>query len=688
MDEIYLEEDFFADDNPLRTSREESSRLDFSGDLGNQIKISHSSMALEDETKESNPTISQSKWKVQKQNNGDEESTESDIEIRIKLQQTQETLNLLQLKIAALEAEQLKEKSRKEHNIEEEAKEADLEMQTKLLQTQETLNLFQLKVAALEAEKFQGKIMKVYDVGGEAKETDLDIRTKLLQTQDALNLFQDAEKHSSPSRHYLPEIESPKKIDSISSYVFQDTYNEGRLTIHDAVNSGDIESLEDIILNMPKAVYVLNQEGRTALHLACMNNSLGIAKLLILNGSIVNEKDAAGQTPLHLCSDTNIINLLCANEGSTLVRDNQGFTALYLHTLYNRAKIVQSLLAHSADPALEEPERHRNVLHCAANIENFDIISILLLESSISLDVQDTLGDTAMHILVANRSKEEAHLQAMPQGFLLQKCMMLLLDRGAKVNIQNKRGESILGLVCANRNLRATMATAPLVEMLLDMRANPNTQDSDGCTALMISALYGDWEVCRLLVEAGGDLNVPCTVTSHYLLNNRGDLRIQEECEDLKLSKNAVHATCIASDIVPKEMQSLLFSVICSPQTMVAKNDRLKCGECKKNFETVNQVAYPKTLSTFFSSFASSSGSDKGSKGRDTHSCTICNCLHCGRLLCNECLPHRLLQALMPLFLQDTVKEVSSLSGSRRRKSEPDIGSVKLCHLCFNILVN
>ena len=67
------------------------------------------------------------------------------------------------------------------------------------------------------------------------------------------------------------------------------------------------------------------------------------------------------------------------------------------------------------------------------------------------------------------------------QGANIQKCLMLLLNRGALVNVKNKLGDTSLHYVCANQNLRSTSVTAPLVQILLDMSADANALNNDDC---------------------------------------------------------------------------------------------------------------------------------------------------------------------------------------------------------------
>jgi hypothetical protein len=195
--------------------------------------------------------------------------------------------------------------------------------------------------------------------------------------------------------------------------------------------------------------------------------------------------------------------------------------------------------------------------------------------------------------------------------------------------------------------------------------------------------------VCRLLIQAGGDLNAPCVITSHYLLNSHDDIRVQEEYQIMESSLNVLsNQTCTPLDIIPIDQQESLFKAISASQTMDVRGKR--CQNCKTDLE---EDPYPtKTISHFFKalvgiehisplkSLSLSSGSDKTYKTSDSSSCITNNCAHCGRLLCDKCLPFRLLGVFVPTFMQEQKiggMKICELDGGE---------SVKLCVQCYTII--
>lgn len=66
------------------------------------------------------------------------------------------------------------------------------------------------------------------------------------------------------------------------------------------------------------------------------------------------------------------------------------------------------------------------------------------------------------------------------------KCFAYLLHNGADAGISNSRLVTPLHVVCGNGYLLASGQGEAMVELLIHREANPNAQDADGCTALII----------------------------------------------------------------------------------------------------------------------------------------------------------------------------------------------------------
>ena len=506
------------------------------------------------------------------------------------------------------------------------------------------------------------------------------------------------------------------------------------VSIHEATLNQDEELIEDILTTFPKAVRSVDNEGRSALHLASKVGYVRIVKLLLDYGALVNAQDAEGQTALHLAADAKTVRMLCAQGARTDTQDNHGFNPLHFHIMMIRADVVDALMAHSADPRIREPSRSRNALHLAADTGNFAIFSTVVTESQVllPLDDQDKDGNAALHLLASNRQERLIGIGPnLPPSVSLQKCLMMLLDRGAAVNLRNHRGSTPLHYLCSNRSLRASSAVPPFVDILLEMGADPNMKDCEDCTPLMVCAVHGDWESCTLLISRGADMNIPCLMTSHHLIDPASCI-----VESKEVQNTLPKMKFTPMDLFPKsekELQRKLFTAVAVRQTKVHPRRRSQCMECGCQFrnpcefeeeeeedkapsvvdsilgfftrgappspEMLKMSSYLKSAAKVAgqevkklavvastaaaSSSSSSSGGAAGpptpTTGEDAAASAdvveMSNCEHCGRLLCHACLPGRLLTALVPPFIRPLAAEAGGAD------------SVALCGMCTEVLV-
>ena len=87
-----------------------------------------------------------------------------------------------------------------------------------------------------------------------------------------------------------------------------------------------------------------------------------------------------------------------------------------------------------------------------------------------------------------------------------------------------------------------------MMRVLVDAGADPNMQDKDGCTALMIASKWGcehymhDMEMMRLLVDAGADVNKK---------NNSGKTAIDLASNDeIKKHLQNIYCTTFARNVL------------------------------------------------------------------------------------------------------------------------------------------
>ena len=137
----------------------------------------------------------------------------------------------------------------------------------------------------------------------------------------------------------------------------------------------------------------------------------------------------------------------------------------------------------------ETPSGEPTLLHVAAETNDTDSVTRLLLDAGLQVDARDHFSNTPLHIAARNK-----HLATM----------RLLLERGADVN-----AEDCAGYTAIDHGL-----DYDVFEILLAHRANPNggprivwpSQRYEGWPLLEQVASLGKDNLMRMLLDAGADL--------------------------------------------------------------------------------------------------------------------------------------------------------------------------------------
>ena len=226
--------------------------------------------------------------------------------------------------------------------------------------------------------------------------------------------------------------------------------------LHVAANFGLLEIMQRRI-SYGANVDILDEDGWTPLHLACsgLDENVGV-EFLVQHNADVNSLTKHRQTPLLILSQ---------HTGST--------------------KLFQYLLDHGAKPEIPGDDGW-TCLHHAAGNRNLELCRILLGFSTVDIDAQDNDGDTPLHwmFIFPNASPE---------------LVEMFLDRGVKVNEQNKNSEGPLYKAC-------TVGNVPATRLLLDHHADIDDDNVFGRTALHAALETNNLELVKLLIERGPDI--------------------------------------------------------------------------------------------------------------------------------------------------------------------------------------
>ncbi len=205
------------------------------------------------------------------------------------------------------------------------------------------------------------------------------------------------------------------------------------------------------------------------------------------------------------------------------IEDGVEQTALMRATAEGHLEIVEMLLDEGDD--LEEEENADRLLSFAVSNNHIEVVQLLLdagldqfiennLDFTALIDAADTGGTQSISVLIEagaevdaqpeDRNGDTALIRAVRAGHI--DAVRLLLDEGADPNLQNAEGVTALIVAAGNTDEVGTQ----LVQMLLDAGADPNRQSAEGLTALSAAVDYYEPRIpmVELLLEAGADPNV------------------------------------------------------------------------------------------------------------------------------------------------------------------------------------
>lgn len=363
--------------------------------------------------------------------------------------------------------------------------------------------------------------------------------------------------------------------------------------------------------------------------------------------------------------------------------DKYGSTLLHKYVLDKDMDFIKLLLSFSADCNIEDRQNQRCAVQLAALQGDFDALYAMIATSKIpvKIDKPDFDGNSLLHLV----------LQSEFPAVQYKSITMLLLDRGLSPAARNLHGETPLHYFCVNQSLCGIPFIEPLFEMLLEALAlgwrsdsssssvrnsssssssdsrggsSVNLCDDDDCTPLIIACAHREWELCKLLLLSGADMNIPCSMSSKLL--TRG-------CDTTRRGLGGVtdfQADCTTGDLMPRSVRQKIFPYISSAQSLIDLTSRDRCMNCAAQFtdpaaSTSHIIAVAGGLVSLFTAEPK------------TH------CRNCGRVVCQECI----VQSDLPFDqLPDYLKEASSSSSSSsdrssgssaRSRSRSDSGSGK-----------
>ncbi|KAE8337170.1 hypothetical protein BDV24DRAFT_154609 [Aspergillus arachidicola] len=294
-----------------------------------------------------------------------------------------------------------------------------------------------------------------------------------------------------------------------------------------------------------------DRKGRTPLILAIESGDQFLFHLLLDDPrTCIGVSNFKGMTPLHvnvstdyqLSADT--IQLLLENENTDPNQpdNNQGETSLYIAVNDGRYELAMMLLQrYNASPNCWCDEYLATPLMIAAARGDLDLMSVLLKEKTLNINVPNNCGRTALGIVASHVQAEAAlmllqhpdvdvHHQAVDGTtvFLMAArgghldILVELLAKGAHPGISNNSGETPIYVVSENGHYEAVLLLLERADV------DPNQPTYYHETPLSVAARRGNVPIVRLLLEQGGVEFIPDSPWSQKLLSMVSSSSIME----------------------------------------------------------------------------------------------------------------------------------------------------------------
>ena len=183
-----------------------------------------------------------------------------------------------------------------------------------------------------------------------------------------------------------------------------------------------------------------DSQGQTALHMSIQNDNTDVLDLLVREGSDVNQCDTLGNTPLHLSASRTVVSYVHADAlitaGASIdLRNALGQTALHLAVQQAETDVLELLVANEADINLQDISG-KTALMLAIECGKIEAAEILL---GYDADVRchDNGGQSALHKAVVVRDVKPSSTRQL---------IRQLIKRGARLIDRDENGKTPLDL--------------------------------------------------------------------------------------------------------------------------------------------------------------------------------------------------------------------------------------------------
>jgi len=291
------------------------------------------------------------------------------------------------------------------------------------------------------------------------------------------------------------------------------------------------ESRTELVERLLKAGADINARGiYTALHAAVQFSTKEMVTLLLKNNANLNRLDAAGNTPLDYAyreKNTEMVEFLLA-KGAKIAEEADGDDdeyddyEEYDDEYYGDYELICECIEKKFTKATQR------------------FIERICSDSDISADEIDTFikegADINAAFKISYYYEEDEPQISRPVFFLHGKALLHLINKGAKINITDDEGNTLLMRQLMHSN------NEEVIKLLLAKKASVHARNEARETPLFIAIKNGKEEYVRLLLEHKVSPNSDPTLAKDYDYDAEGDLHYGEQLWLSPLEYAAYHS--------------------------------------------------------------------------------------------------------------------------------------------------
>ncbi|XP_067659906.1 putative ankyrin repeat protein RF_0381 [Haliotis asinina] len=269
--------------------------------------------------------------------------------------------------------------------------------------------------------------------------------------------------------------------------------------IHMASKVGDLAKVMVILSEGRVDIDCKEWKSRTPVLLAAGQGHKDVVHLLVSNGASVSVVDDFGINLLHSACQGGDVALvkyvLSLHKHDINGKVLCGGTSLMLAAENGHRNVVELLVGQGANVSLHD-NKGNNVLHFACRGGDVEVVKYVLAQDMVDINSRGWKRMTPA-MMAAQKGNREV--------------LELLVNKGVKVSLMDKKGNNILHFAC--RKGHVEVVEHILSENMVDI----NSKNKQGMIPVFMAAEKGHKEVVELLFRSGGDMSLTSRGGSNVL---------------------------------------------------------------------------------------------------------------------------------------------------------------------------